>query len=171
MATYNTFKDLASYLGVDPNNPTPESQKIVYDWMRQNPEYEAGPVTNQYMAGYEPPQDVVPQEQSASVPTPTNTTADIERAKGEAHANGNLYYQPEQFKPAEQPIERNTPNFSKFKDTEAFIFDMDGTLVDSMGLWKEIDVEYLSSKDIFNELYIPNNLLYSSFLMLNKFVK
>ena len=35
-----------------------------------------------------------------------------------------------------------------FKDTEAFIFDMDGTLVDSMGLWKEIDVEYLSSKDI-----------------------
>ena len=35
-----------------------------------------------------------------------------------------------------------------FKDTEAFIFDMDGTLVDSMGLWKDIDVEYLSSKDI-----------------------
>lgn len=123
MATYNTFKDLASYLGVDPNNPTPESQKIVYDWMRQNPEYEAGPVTNQYMEGYEPPQDIVPQEQPAPVSTPTNTIADIERAKGEAHANGNLYYQPEQFKPATQPTEpteRKTPDFSKFKDTEAF---------------------------------------------------
>ncbi|MBO4678701.1 MAG: HAD family phosphatase, partial [Lachnospiraceae bacterium] len=35
-----------------------------------------------------------------------------------------------------------------FKDTEAFIFDMDGTLVDSMGIWKEIDIEYLSSKSI-----------------------
>ena len=35
-----------------------------------------------------------------------------------------------------------------FKDTEAFIFDLDGTLVDSMGIWKEIDIEYLSSKEI-----------------------
>lgn len=34
-------------------------------------------------------------------------------------------------------------NFDFFADTEAIIFDMDGTLVDSMGIWKEIDLEYL----------------------------
>lgn len=59
MATYNTFKELAEHLGIDPNNPTPESQKIVSDWMKQNPEYEAGDVTNKFMEGYQPPQDTV----------------------------------------------------------------------------------------------------------------
>lgn len=59
MATYNTFKELAAHLGIDPNNPTPESQKIVSDWMKQNPEYEAGDVTNKFMEGYQPPQDTV----------------------------------------------------------------------------------------------------------------
>ena len=29
------------------------------------------------------------------------------------------------------------------KNTEAVIFDLDGTLVDSMGMWKEIDVDFL----------------------------
>ena len=29
------------------------------------------------------------------------------------------------------------------KHTEAVIFDLDGTLVDSMGMWKEIDVDFL----------------------------
>ncbi len=29
------------------------------------------------------------------------------------------------------------------KDTEAVIFDLDGTLVDSMWMWKSIDIEYL----------------------------
>ena len=28
-------------------------------------------------------------------------------------------------------------------DHDAVIFDMDGTLVDSMWMWKEIDIEYL----------------------------
>lgn len=32
---------------------------------------------------------------------------------------------------------------SMFHEIEAVIFDLDGTLVDSMWLWKEIDIEYL----------------------------
>ena len=31
------------------------------------------------------------------------------------------------------------------KDKEALIFDLDGTLVDSMWIWKAIDIEYLGS--------------------------
>ena len=30
-------------------------------------------------------------------------------------------------------------------DFEAVIFDLDGTLLDSMGMWGQIDVEYLGS--------------------------
>ena len=67
MATYNTFKELAEHLGIDSNNPTPESQKIVSDWMKQNPEYEARDVTNKFMEGYQPPQDVVSPD-----PVPNN---------------------------------------------------------------------------------------------------
>jgi len=35
-----------------------------------------------------------------------------------------------------------------FTDINAFIFDMDGTIIDSMGVWKAIDIEYLESLDI-----------------------
>ena len=40
------------------------------------------------------------------------------------------------------------------KDIDAVIFDLDGTLVDSMWVWKKIDEEYLSShgKEVPNEL-------------------
>lgn len=31
-----------------------------------------------------------------------------------------------------------------FKNIDAFLFDMDGTLIDSMGVWKEIDIEFLA---------------------------
>lgn len=40
------------------------------------------------------------------------------------------------------------------RDTEAVIFDLDGTLVDSMGIWKEIDIEFLGKRGIV----LPPNL-------------
>ena len=33
-----------------------------------------------------------------------------------------------------------------FKDIEAIIFDLDGTLVDSMWIWKQIDIDFLEKK-------------------------
>ena len=36
----------------------------------------------------------------------------------------------------------------KIDDFEAVIFDLDGTLIDSMGMWKEIDEEYLGGLGI-----------------------
>lgn len=44
------------------------------------------------------------------------------------------------------------------ENTEAVIFDMDGTLVDSMGIWQDIDVDYLAGfgltvpKDLHQEV-------------------
>jgi len=40
------------------------------------------------------------------------------------------------------------------KNIDAVIFDLDGTLIDSMWMWKQIDVEYLSKFD----LELPDNL-------------
>ena len=39
-------------------------------------------------------------------------------------------------------------------DYEAAIFDLDGTLIDSMGMWGEIDIEYLERFGI----EVPENL-------------
>lgn len=109
MATYNTFRELANYLGVDPDKPTPESQKLVYDWMQQNPEYEAGSVTNKYMEGYEPP-----VEQSAEpqpVDTPPQDVPPAETPTPDAMAGDPRYQpkQPEQTQPAQpaQPVDRS----------------------------------------------------------------
>ena len=31
---------------------------------------------------------------------------------------------------------------------KAVLFDLDGTLVDSMGLWKEIDIQFMKDRDL-----------------------
>ena len=35
-------------------------------------------------------------------------------------------------------------------DIKAVIFDLDGTLVDSMWVWEQIDIEFLKRKDILH---------------------
>jgi 16S rRNA pseudouridine516 synthase len=44
--------------------------------------------------------------------------------------------------------------FPDIQDYEAVIFDLDGTLIDSMGMWGEIDIEYLERFGI----EVPENL-------------
>ncbi len=34
------------------------------------------------------------------------------------------------------------------KDYEAIIFDLDGTLIDSMGIWRQIDIDFLKERNI-----------------------
>lgn len=41
-----------------------------------------------------------------------------------------------------------------YKDIKAVIFDVDGTLVDSMWIWKQVDIEYLGKRGI----PLPENL-------------
>ncbi len=40
------------------------------------------------------------------------------------------------------------------KDIKAIIFDLDGTIVDSMWIWKQIDIDYLAKRNI----ELPENL-------------
>lgn len=48
----------------------------------------------------------------------------------------------------------SNPLKEKLQDYEAVIFDLDGTLVDSMWMWKEIDRAYLANFSI----ELPDNL-------------
>ena len=41
-----------------------------------------------------------------------------------------------------------------FNNIKGVIFDLDGTLIDSMWVWDQIDIEYLSEKN----LEVPKNL-------------
>lgn len=116
MATYNTFRELANYLGVDPDKPTPESQKLVYDWMQQNPEYEAGSVTNKYMEGYEPPVEQPAEPQP--VDTPPQDVLPAETPTPDAMA-GDPRYQPKQPEQPEQPEQTHSAQSTQPTKREA----------------------------------------------------
>jgi len=50
-----------------------------------------------------------------------------------------------------------------FKNIDAVIFDMDGTLVDSMWVWNEIDKEYLSKHNLDVPPSLNNDIAHLSF--------
>ena len=39
-------------------------------------------------------------------------------------------------------------NWRMWKNTKAVIFDLDGTLADSMWIWKEIDIRFLAQRHL-----------------------
>lgn len=49
MATYNSFRELANALGIDPDHPTVADQQKVRDWIEANPEYQVKEVTRNYL--------------------------------------------------------------------------------------------------------------------------
>lgn len=49
------------------------------------------------------------------------------------------------------------------KDVEAVIFDMDGTLIDSMWIWRDIDKEFLGKRDIKMPTDLQKNIEGMSF--------
>ncbi len=56
---------------------------------------------------------------------------------------------------SEERVTMSEARFEKiFSGKRAALFDLDGTLVDSMGLWQEIDVEFLGSRG----LAVPDRL-------------
>ncbi len=57
------------------------------------------------------------------------------------------------------------------KDVEAVIFDMDGTLVDSMTVWHEIDIEYVESKGFEFPSDLPETIDGMSFLEKAQYIK
>ena len=57
------------------------------------------------------------------------------------------------------------------KDIKAAIFDMDGTLVDSMWVWHRIDVEYLEKRNISVPKDLKENIEHLSFMETAKYFK
>lgn len=115
MATYNTFKELAQHLGIDPDHPTVADQQLVRDWIQANPEYEAGDVTNAYLNASpkvfsynQPPQDTVrPDVSKLNVQVPGIDP-------------NSLGAQTEDTSSTEQISQPKNPDFGKFKDTQLF---------------------------------------------------
>lgn len=124
MATYKTFKDLAAHLGIDPNNPTVADQQKVRDWMAQNPDYEAGDVTNNYLNAKPSLFDYTPAPQDVAEPDTSNLQIQVPGVD----PNGLN----QMAQPAAEQTQQTGPglNLGKFKDTEA--------LNKAMGAWSPI---------------------------------
>ncbi|PRR78402.1 2-deoxyglucose-6-phosphate phosphatase [Clostridium liquoris] len=58
-----------------------------------------------------------------------------------------------------------------FKDIKAAIFDMDGTLIDSMWVWKTVDIEYLMKRNITPPDDLRENIEHLSFSETAKYFK
>ncbi|MBE6067700.1 MAG: HAD family phosphatase [Clostridium lundense] len=58
-----------------------------------------------------------------------------------------------------------------FKDIKAAIFDMDGTLIDSMWIWNNIDVEYLKKHNITIPSDLKENIEHLSFSQTAQYFK
>lgn len=124
MATYNSFKELAEHLGIDPEHPTVADQQKVRDWMAQNPEYEAKSVTNNYLNAKPGLFDYNQAPQDVAEPDTSNLQIQV------PGVDPNGLNQTTQ--PAAEQIQqtRQNPNFGKFKDTEA--------VNRAMGAWSPI---------------------------------
>lgn len=58
-----------------------------------------------------------------------------------------------------------------YKNFRAIIFDLDGTLIDSMWIWREIDIEYLSRRGIELPVDLQNEIEGLSFTETAKYFK
>ncbi|MFL0269470.1 HAD family hydrolase [Candidatus Clostridium radicumherbarum] len=57
------------------------------------------------------------------------------------------------------------------KDIKAAIFDLDGTLIDSMWLWEKVDIDFLSKRDYELPIDLKENIEHLSFIDTAKYFK
>jgi HAD superfamily hydrolase (TIGR01509 family) len=57
------------------------------------------------------------------------------------------------------------------KDIKAAIFDLDGTLIDSMWLWEKVDIEFLSKRGFKHPVDLKENIEHLSFIDTAKYFK
>ena len=57
------------------------------------------------------------------------------------------------------------------KDKKGLIFDVDGTLLDSMPMWARLDIEYLESMGITPEPNFHNEVKMMTMLDASKYIK
>lgn len=136
MATYNTFKELAAHLGVDPDNPTPQGQKLVADWIKNNPEYKPGEFTNKYLEGYEPP--------PADTPTTNAMAGDPRYAAQTPNAmTGDPRFQPPEDTPQQSAESSNAFN----KGLKAVRDGLSNATAGAMTAWTPLAASAFQSSD------------------------